>query len=67
MSKNFALKKCKAKTPLGFEIGIEEGLYAVTGDEPDSSAVKLRGAQLYEIKHSEFQKLKQQNVAVLQS
>lgn len=67
MSTQFHIKKCKAKTPLGFEVGIEAGVYAVTGDEPDGSAVKLQGANRYEIKHSEFQKLKQQNVAILQS
>lgn len=67
MSNNFFIKKCKAKTPLGFEIGIEEGVYAVTGDEPDLSAVKLQGPHRYEIKHSEFQKLKLQKLAVMQS
>ncbi|MDO8305790.1 hypothetical protein [Herminiimonas sp.] len=66
MSKNFFIKKCKAKTSLGFEVGIEEGEYAVIGDEPDLSAVKLKGKNLYEIKHSEFQRLKQQNLAVPQ-
>lgn len=66
MSTNFFIKKCKAKTILGFEVGIEEGVYAVVGDEPDLSAVKLQGKNVYEIKHSEFQKLKQQNVAVPQ-
>ena len=66
MSTNFFIKKCKAKTALGFEVGIEEGVYAVSGDEPDLTAVKLHGKNVYEIKHSEFQKLKQQNVAVPQ-
>lgn len=64
MSNNFFIKKCKAKTTLGFEVGIEEGVYAVIGDEPEHSAVKLQGKNVYEIKHSEFQRLKQQNVAV---
>jgi len=67
MSNNFSIKKCKAKTPLGFEVGIEEGIYEVIGDEPELSAVKLQGKNVYEIKHSEFQKLKQQKVAVPQS
>ncbi|MFC7298900.1 hypothetical protein [Herminiimonas aquatilis] len=66
MSNNFFIKKCKAKTTLGFEVGIEEGVYEVIGDEPELSAVKLKGKNLYEIKHAEFQKLKQQNVAVPQ-
>lgn len=64
MSNNFFIKKCKAKTSLGFEVGIEEGIYEVTGDEPGLGAVKLKGKNVYEIKHAEFQKLKQQNVAV---
>ncbi|RBA22962.1 hypothetical protein [Herminiimonas fonticola] len=67
MSNNFFVKKCKAKTSLGFEVGIEEGIYEVIGDEPELSAVKLKGKNMYEIKHSEFQKLKQLNVAVPQS
>lgn len=66
MSSKFLIARCKAKTPLGFEIGIEEGVYTVTGDEPGLGAVKLQGNNLYEIKHSEFQKLKQQNLAILQ-
>ncbi len=66
MSNNFFIKKCKAKTTLGFEVGIEEGVYEVIGDEPELGAVKLKGKNLYEIKHAEFQKLKQQNVAVPQ-
>jgi hypothetical protein len=67
MSNNFFIKKCKAKTSLGFEVGIEEGIYEVTGDEPELGAVKLKGKNVYEIKHAEFQKLKQQNVAVPES
>lgn len=67
MANKFLIKKCKAKTALGFEVGIEEGIYEVIGDEPDLSAVKLKGKNFYEIKHSEFQKLKQQNVAVPES
>lgn len=66
MSNNFFIKKCKAKTTLGFEVGIEEGVYEVIGDEPELGAVKLKGKNVYEIKHAEFQKLKQQNVAVPQ-
>lgn len=66
MSKNFAIKKCKAKTSLGFEIAIEAGLYAVTGDETDTGVVKLQGANVYQVKYSEFQRLKQQNLAVLE-
>jgi hypothetical protein len=67
MANKFFIKKCKAKTTLGFEVGIEEGTYEVTGDEPDLTAVKLQGKNVYEIKHAEFQKLKQQNVAVPES
>lgn len=67
MSNNFLIKKCKAKTPLGFEVGIEEGIYEVIGDEPELSAVKLKGKNMYEIKHSEFQKLKLQELAVPES
>lgn len=66
MSNNFLIKKCKAKTSLGFEVGIEEGVYEVIGDEPELVTVKLKGKNVYEIKHSEFQKLKQQEVAVPQ-
>ena len=67
MANNFFIKKCKAKTTLGFEVGIEEGVYEVSGDEPDQSAVKLRGKNVYEIKHAEFQNLKQKNLAVPES
>jgi len=67
MANNFFIKKCKAKTTLGFEVGIEEGVYEVSGDEPEQSAVKLRGKNFYEIKHTEFQNLKQKNLAVPES
>jgi len=50
--------QCKARAPSGAVANLAPGAYDVTGDKPDSLAVRLRkGSREIEVSYTEFQRL----------